>query len=1054
MDRFTRSGEKHVNRSWIERLLKRPYFIYSFLVLFLFLGVIGYQKVDRNLFPESNYPEIAVVMVQPGASAKTIAADIAVPVEEELYTLDKIRRVYSTTIDEVSVIRAEFEYTKNLDMAAADVENALNKIRSILPDDIIEPRIYKISAATAPVLVIGISSQTVSLTDIRQLAENQLKRELIKIPGVANVDIFGGYQKEVQIIIDKKTLDRYGLDLGTVLGVLKQNDKDYAIGFITGEKNRYLLKSPGKEETVAGLRALRLTPDVSLGDVSRIYFGHYENTAAYFGNGKAAIALSIQRGRDADVIRTVGRVEEKLSHMKVKYGDLDFEITDTQKELIVQSMDNMFESLRDAVIMSTLVVFFFLASFRQVLVVLLTIPLVYAATIALMWMVGIEFNVVTLTGIILALGLLLDDAVVVMENIERHYQTRKGTIDRAVFTGTQEIMFADLSGTMTTMIALAPILFVGGYPQTVFRPLAATLLLALSASYLISITAVPLLSLKILAIDQPLILRAERFFQRITGFINNRIQAFFSTAVTLGLKSKTVAVVYFAVLAALFFISLRLVMPLLGQELMPPMDTGGIKVNLVADPNLPIEKSRRIVSEANGILKQSGHLLRLSSAIGSEPGVLSIGSGSGIDHMAITATYVDRYGRKASIWEIARQLRPKLARIENLKRFDVVDYGATALSSIRANMDITLSGPDYENLEAAGNRVEKALYETPGLVSVSKSWSMDKIVYHLNIDPERAAFYGLNSGDISRQIQAVLRGARVASFPLKNSIDFGVRVWVPEMDRNALSVIQSMLLDSPKGKIPLEALTSVSRETEPGMITREGLNYTLNVYGSREKAAISHIMAGFEDAFEDGSLPSSVTMEQTGDIKQFKNSAERMALAIGFAVVLTFFTLVALFDSVKIAFMIVLSIPLTLIGASWTLLLLHYHVSMPAMMGFILLSGIIVNNAILLIHFAREKMAVGATPKEAMLESIRIRTRPVLMTAFAVAAGMLPVALGSAIGLERLAPLGAVAIGGLMVGTFLTLLFIPLIFVSWVKGPEPTPSREIKNAGGPYPARL
>ena len=1028
--------KKRVNKSWIERLLQRPYFIYSLLVLSVFLGIVGYKNADRNLFPESNYPEIAVVMVQPGGSAKTIAANIAVPVEEELYTLDKVRRVYSTTIDEVSVIRSEFEYTKNLDMAAADVENAINKIRSILPNDIIEPQLHKISAATAPILVIGISSETIPLIDIRQLAENELKHELIKIPGVANVDIFGGYQKEVQIIIDKNTLDQYGLGLGTVLGVLQQNDRDYAIGFITSEKDRYLLKSPGKEETVSGLKALRLTPDVRLGDVSRIYFGHYENTAAYYGNGKSAIALSIQRGRDADVIRTVARVEAKLDHMRERYADLNFEITDTQKELIVQSMENMFESLRDAIIMSTLVVFFFLASFRQVLVVLLTIPLVYAATIALMWIVGIEFNVVTLTSIILALGLLLDDAVVVMENIERHYQTRQGPIDKAVLTGTREIMFADLSGTMTTMIALAPILFVGGYPQTVFRPLAATLLLALAASYVISITAVPLLSLRILAIDQPFILRLEDFFQRITGRINNGIQAFFSAAVTLALNKKMVFIAYFIVLVALFVISMRMVMPLVGQELMPPMDTGGIKVNMVADPNLPMEKSLAMVKAADKILGQNGHLLRLSSAIGSEPGVLSIGSGSGIDHMAITATYVDRYHRKESVWEMERRLRPLMARIENLKRLEVVDYGATALSSIRANIDVMLSGPNFKDLETAGDMVETALYKTSGLVSVSRTWSNDKTVYNLDIHPERAAFYGLNSGEISRQIQAVLRGSRVASFPLKNSIDFGVRVWVPEINRNTLALIQATLLDSPKGKIPLEAVASVSSETEPGMITREGLNYTLNVYASREKAAISHIMADFETAFKDFRLPPSVTMEQTGDIKQFNNSAGRMAFAIGFAVVLTFFTLVALFDSVKVALMIVLSIPLTLIGASWTLLLLNYHVSMPAMMGFILLSGIIVNNAILLIHFAQEKMADGLSPKAAMLESIRIRTRPVLMTAFAVAAGMLPVALGSAIGLERLAPLGAVAIGGLMVGTFLTLLFIPIIFVLWVKDPE------------------
>jgi len=489
--------------SFIERLLARPYFICSFLALFVLLGVVGYQKVDRKLFPESNYPEIAVVIIQPGGSAKTLAANVAVPVEEELYSLDKIRRVFSTTIDEVSVIRAEFEYSKSLDMAASDVTNSINKIRSALPPDIKEPQLHKISAATAPVVVIGISSDLLSLPDIRQLAENELRHELLKTSGVANVDIFGSYKKEVQIIIDKTRLDQYGLGLGSVLATLQSNNRDYAIGFISNEKNRYLLKSPGKEKTVQGIRDLHLTADVRLGDVSNVYFGHYENSSGYYGNGLESIAISVQRGLDADVLGTVGRVEEKLEKIKKQYPNLRFEITDTQKDTIVQSTENMFESLRDAIIMSTIVVFFFLASFRQVLVVLITIPVVYSTTIALMWIAGIEFNVVTLTGIILALGLLLDDTVVVMENIERHYKEGGDDIRQSVLSGTKEIMFADLSGTITTMIALAPILFVGGYPQTIFRPLVSTLLLALTASYVISITAVPLLSLKILTIEWP-----------------------------------------------------------------------------------------------------------------------------------------------------------------------------------------------------------------------------------------------------------------------------------------------------------------------------------------------------------------------------------------------------------------------------------------------------------------------------------------------------------------------------------------------------------------------
>jgi multidrug efflux pump subunit AcrB len=597
-------------------------------------------------------------------------------------------------------------------------------------------------------------------------------------------------------------------------------------------------------------------------------------------------------------------------------------------------------------------------------------------------------------------------------------------------------MFADLSGTITTMIALSPMLFVGGYPQTVFQPLVGTLLLALAASYVISITAVPLLSLKILTIKHPWVLKSEEFFERIVGRANAMIAGFFSSALKAALDNKAVAVSYFVALIFLFVTSVKGVMPTVGQELMPPMDTGGVKISITVDPNLPVAISEQIVKEADKIIAKHGELLYLSSSIGSEAGVMSIGSGSGIDHIAITATYVDRYHRKDSIWEIEKKLREELSEIKNIHSIDVVDYGATALASIRANIDVTLSGSDFADLEKAGYMIEKAMRKTQGLVSVSKTWDSNKRVYELDIDEQRAALYGLNSAEITRQLQIYIRGAKVATFGLQNSKDFGVRVWIDENKRNSVKMLESTLLSTPKGKIPLSSVASVRTSVEPSLITREGLSYTLNVYGFREKAAISHIMSNFEEQTKDLVLPDGVTMEQTGDIKQFKSSAERMIGAILFALVLIFFTLIILFNSVKISLMILVSIPLTIIGAAWIMLIMHYHTSMPAMMGFILLSGIIVNNAILLIHFAMEKMQGGMHKREAMFESIRIRTRPVLMTALAVSAGMLPVAMGSAIGLERLAPLGAVAIGGLMVGTFLTLLFIPLVFIWTVKEDE------------------
>ncbi len=1020
--------------SWVEKVLKKPHIILSFLALFVFAGIMGYNKMHRNLFPNSNYPEVALVIVQPGASAKTMASNIAVPVEEELYALDEIRRAYSNTIDEVTVIRAEFEYVKNIDTAVNDVTTALSKIRAKLPKDIKEPQIIKITEATAPILVVALSPKgdtTLSLEDIRDLASSDIKHTLLKTQGIANVDIFGGYEKELQIIVDKEKLDAYQLSLANIISTLQKNDKEYAVGFVSNTQERYLLKSQGKREKVSTLKALMLTPDVRLSDVAEVYFGHYENTAAYYGNGKPAIALSIQRSVSSDVIQSITKVEKIIEGFKTQYPNINFEVSDTQKETIVQSTTNMFESLRDAIIMSTIVVFLFLASFRQILVVLVTIPLVYASTIALMWLVGIDFNVVTLTAIILALGLLLDDTVVVMENIERHYRELGKDIRTAVFDGTKEIMFADLSGTITTMIALAPMLFVGGYPQTVFGPLVGTLLLGLVASYIISIIAVPLLSLHILSIQNPLLLKVENGFHMVIGRANDYIQGFFSSIVRAITASKLLGVFSIVVLIALFVTSVKMVMPVVGQELMPPMDTGGVNIKITTDANLPIGKSEAIMKQVNALVREEGEILRISGSIGSEAGVLSIGSGSGTDHLAVVATYVDRYKREEDIWEISTALRKKIAKIPHVKYLDVAPYGSTALASIRASVDAKLSSSDLYALQDAGRDVEKALQKTQGVISTSTTWDMDKVVYNLDIDEAEALHYGLKRSDITAQIQLALRGVPVATFAKSNSMDYTVRVWLPKHQIDQFDTILSMLIDTPKGKIPLNKVATLDFTKEPSSITRDGLAYTLEVYGNREKGAISHIMVNFEKQLEAVTLPQGVELEQIGDIKQFKSSAERMVGAIIIAVVLMFFTLIVMFGNVKISLMILFSIPLTIIGASWTMLAIGYHVSMPAMMGFMLLSGVIVNNAILLIHFALEQIQAGKNKRDAMLESIKIRTRPVLMTAFAVSVGMLPVAQGAAIGLERLAPLGAVAIGGLIMGTIMTLVFIPIVFI-WV----------------------
>jgi len=1013
----------------IKSILARPYFIYSFLSLFLFAGIWGYTQMDKNLFPNSNRPEIALVVVMPSVSAKDIAANIAIPIEEELYTLDKVRKVRSSSIDEVTVIRAEFDYSKDIGEAANEVKNGFDKVLPKLPKGVQEPQIHKITDTTAPIVTIALSSENIKLEDIRELAQNEIKKAFLSVEGVANVDVFGGYKKEIEIVLDKQKTDSLGLSLDSIATAIRNSNSDYAIGVLDGNKGRYLLKSSLQKEEFYEIENILVAPNIRLKDVAKISLSYPDNLALYQGSGKDAIALAIQRGGDFDVVKTIERVEERLDSLKKSYNNIDFEITDTQKTTVVQSMDNMIESLRNAIIMSMIVVFLFLASFRQIIVVLLTIPVVYLSTISLMYLFGLEFNVITLTGIILALGLLLDDTVVVVENIDRHYTQLKKGIDKAVEEGTSEIMFADFSGTLTTMVAIFPILFVGDYPQTIFGPLISTLLLALAVSYIVSITFVPLISQKVLRINFAPFIKIEQKVDLFTSKLNQFLIDFFTTAFSAAKNSRSAAISYIVALIVLFVISIKIVMPLVGQELMPSMDAGAIKIKITTDSNLPISKTKEIVDKVNEIVKKEESFVTSSTSIGQEAGVLSIGSGGSINDAIVLVNYKNRFERDKSIWDIQKAIKEEIGLIEGIKKLEISESGSSAISSIKANLAVTLYGDSLDRLYEKSLEYEKAMRETKGVINVSKSWEPDTQSFDFRFDEAKLKSYGLSEDGVIKFLQNSLRGATVAKFDRPNSSAIPVSLRFQDAQIDDQKEIENLTIKTPKGLVTLKTLGDIVVVYEPNIITREDMSYTIDILGVREKEAISHINGDFDLKSANITLDEDIKIEHTGDLAEFQNSSKRIIKAVAIGLVLIFLVMIPMFESIKTPLLIISSIPLTIIGAAWVLLLFDYHTSMSAMIGFILLAGVIVNNAILLIFFAIEEQKKGKSSYEAMVESIRLRTRPVLMTALSVSVGMMPVAFGSAIGLERLAPLGAVVLGGLIVGTILTLIFIPLFFV-------------------------
>ena len=1041
--------------SLVARYVRRPHLLLSLVLLLAVVGGVGFFRMPVNLFPDSERPQIAVVSVWPGAAAGDVASEVSRVIEKELATLERVRRVASTANDEVSVVTAEFAYAKGLDSAATDVSNALDRVRPLLPPDLRPFQVYKVSSATAAVLTLAVTPKAGSeldLAQVRRLAENPIKESLLRLPDVENVEVFGGYQSVVQVELDPDRLEAHRLTPGQVVEAIRGWNRNTPLGLVLAEGSQILLKSQGElvrpEDVGAVVVGAAPGPPVYLRDVARVAMGTRERLSAYHGNGKPAIGVNIQRARSGYALPTVRAVLAELPRLQRDYPGLDFAVADTQGELIETSVSNMVDALRDAILLTVLVIFLFLADSRGMLLAAISIPFTYLLTFAAMWLAGFEFDMVTLTGVILGVGLLLDDAIVVLENIERHYHKLGKPIGEAVVGGTQEVMLAILSGTYATVVVLVPILWIGGFVQTVLRPLSLTLTLALIASYLVSVTILPVLAPFILRLGG----RLERFRWELglDRFVHRRlldpIQELFVRLLRLALRHKLAFILPAVLLLA---VSGRVVVPLIGRDLMPPMDTGIFRVTFESYPNTPLARTEALLGEVEKVLWRQPGVTMTSATLGAEPGVLSFGSGRNSQQGFVTVHLVNRFERARTLWSIEGDVLAELRRIPGLRYPAVFDYGATPLSTIRSTVDVMISGPDPAVLDRLRRDVEHRLLTVGGLTAVVPTWTLDRVEYRFLPDPAKLALHGVGAAAVAAQVGAQVKGAPATALRVPNQDSVPVWLQAAADRRDSPARLATLPVLTPHGPVPLASLGSIETVTVPTLISHQDLRPTVDLLGYRSVEAVTHINANVDRALAGLEIPPGYTLTDEGERKSMDEAFAALMVALLLGLVLLYFSLVPAFRSFLHPLTIMVAIPLGLIGATWAMLLAGKHQCMPAFMGMILLAGIVVKNSILLIDFIEEARRRGDSVEEALVGSVRVRTRPILMTAAGTAVGMLPIALQWAVGLERLSPLAVVAIGGLMVSTFLTLVYVPLFYDLFDQArrffvPDPGPEPEAR----------
>ena len=1005
---------------------KRPYLLYSLIAAFFIMGVVGLITLPKNLFPDANPPTVVVVTQVPGATAKVAASTVSKPIEAELLRLGNIKEVSSINLANFSIVKAEFTYKKTLNEAAVDVANALNIAKAKLPTNL-NPAIYTTGDFTLPVDVIALSPKdgNITLAEIRKIATSFIKPYLLSNPAIGNVEVFGGYQSAVTINVDPFKAKKYGIDFATIIKVIKSQNKDLPVGFIKSKDGFFTVTVYGEKDNPLALENLTIKPNVRLKDIATIKWDYKKRTSGYLGNGKEAIALSIQRAPGGSVLDVSKAARAAMKELEKKYPRIKFEISDTQRDLIEQANTNMLEALRDAIIYTLLVILLFLGNFRAIIAAGLSIPMVFFATIAIIWLMGGELNIVIYTAIILALGMLTDDAVVVLENIERHLNEEKENLQDAIVNGTKEVILAVFAGTAATIAILFPLMFVGGYPQKIFRPLILTLIIALLVSYFLSITFIPQLS-RWLYKNGAKKTKIEKGFEWFYEHTIGKLVIPYENIIKFtnyGFKiPKRFMLTMVAIMVLIF--SLKNIMPTIGKDTMPPMDTGIIKAQIAFSANETTEQAEAKLKPFLHWLHSQPWVVRSSIAFGSEMGVLSLGSGNLPTEATITINAVNRFERNATIWQLENIIRDKLAQIEGIKRNDVFDFGATALSSIKATVDTRAYSPYIENLVPVAHKVQEAMNHIKGFTSTSLSWDKDFSEYEIKIDKNKALSYGITPLQVAAQLP--IKGQIVSLLGNLESMNTqNVRLYIKTKYTQNLETLKLLPISTKFGEIPLSEIATISKHLTYAKIERDQMLYSLDINGYRAKRPVTHLTNDTVEKLKNIDT-NGVVLKQTGDIAQLKESFKRMIKAIGLGVVLLLMALIAIYRSVRLAFIMIVVLPLSLIGAAWGMLLFHKPSCMPSLLGVLLLFGIIIKNAILLIDFYQANKAKGESNFQSALDSVSVRFRPVMMTAFATIAGMIPIALEQAVGLERLSPLADVAIGGLLIGTLLTLVYVPI----------------------------
>jgi hydrophobic/amphiphilic exporter-1 (mainly G- bacteria), HAE1 family len=1006
--------------------VKKPITTLMIFVAVVVFGLYSLVHLPIDLYPDIEFPAISVLTTYGGANAADIETNISKPIEDVLNTVDHLKEITSVSRDNTSVVTLEFEYETDLSEAANNIRDALSLVEDALPEDADKPLVFKFSSSMIPILMFAVTADE-SYDGIEKIMEEKIINPLNRIDGIGSIGIMGTPIREIGIEIDPRKLEAYNLTVEQIGGILRAENLNMPTGNIKMGQLSYPLRVEGEFNNSDYIKNVVLG-DVNgkviyLHDVATVNDSIKEMTIDEKINGQQGIRMMVMKQSGANTVKVAKDVNKELKKlMKDLPPDIKFHTIFDSSTFINGSINNLTKTLLFALLFVTLVVLFFLGRWRATFIIILTIPISLIVSFIYLYISGGSINIISLSALSIAIGMVVDDAIVVLENISKHIDRGSSPRESAIYA-TNEVWLAVIVTTLTVVAVFFPLTMIGGMTGVMFRPLGWIVSITVATSTLAAITLTPMLSSKLLRLQKGNNGKRKKGFDKIMVPFFNRFDEWYGRVLSWSLHHK---LLIFLSTLAIFIISLVLAGNL-GTEFVPEADEGRLSISIELQPGTRVENTIAIARKIDAFIEKIPEIDLISTSAGSDEdaGIIAMFLPTGSNIINYSLSLTDLEYRKRSVWEVGEEIRKKLDEFPEIVHAEVTAGSSSMMSN---TVDVSIYGHDIDKTTFLAKELSDKIKKLKGARNVTISREKAKPELRVELDRGKMAALGLNTATVSNALYNRVAGMTATRFR-ESGDEYDVKIRFKEQYRNSISDIENIALQTPSGGlVRLSEIGEIKEYWSPPNIEHKRRERIVTVSVTPYKVAMGDLAASIQKVIDKTDVPKEFMVEVGGAYEDQQEGFSDIIMLLLLSLALVYLVMASQFESFKMPFIIMFSIPFAFSGVIFALLITSTNLSLIAALGAVMLIGIVVKNAIVLVDYINLMRDRGYDLNEAIVISGKSRLRPVLMTALTTILGMMPLALSTGEGSEIWSPMGISVIGGLVFSTIITMIIVPVIY--------------------------